>query len=89
VDHAPGLHGLGDHQSGAARQHGPQLDGPFDVFWSFGCYLLPLAVAELYFRAARGGKGLRLAATIVLTVGTGLTLLGVFGAWRVMWGPYV
>ncbi|MCI1730601.1 MAG: DUF2306 domain-containing protein [Chiayiivirga sp.] len=71
------------------RGNTAQLDGPFDVFWAFGCYLLPLAVAELYFRAARGGKGLRLAATIVLTVGTGLTLLGVFGAWRVMWGPYV
>jgi hypothetical protein len=71
------------------RGNTSKLDGPFDVFWSFGCYLLPLAVAELYFRAARGGPVLRGVATGVLVLGTALTALGVFGAWRAMWSPHL
>lgn len=66
-----------------------QLDGPFDLFWSFGCYLLPLAIAELYFRAERGGSAARRAAAGVLWLATGLTALGVYGAWRAMWSPHL
>lgn len=30
--------------------------GPFIQFWNFGCYLVPLAILELYLRAKDGGN---------------------------------
>lgn len=70
------------------RGNSPRLDGPFDSFWVFGCYLLPLAVAELYFRAEREGPGAQGAAATVLFTGAALTALGTFGAFMGMWGPH-
>lgn len=66
---------------------GKNLDGPVAVFLVFGCYLVPLAMLELYFRAqtaspkarAAMGAGLSLAALFVAT--------GVFAAWMMMWQP--
>lgn len=59
------------------------LDGPFDRFWAFASYLLPLAVLELYLRAkdsnrqfARLAMGGGLAA---LTVIMGIGIVGVSG----------
>lgn len=40
----------------------PRLDGVFDSVWVLGCYLIPLAIAEMYFRAENGGQRLQLAA---------------------------
>lgn len=71
------------------RGNTSRMDGWFDVAWSFGCYLLPLAVAELYFRAERAGPLAQRAATAVLLLGAALTALGITGAWRVMWGPHM
>ncbi|WP_187471078.1 DUF2306 domain-containing protein [Luteimonas viscosa] len=71
------------------RGNTPRMDGWFDIAWSFGCYLLPLAVAELYFRAERAGPAVRRAVAAVLASGALLTALGVFGAWRMMWGPHL
>lgn len=34
------------------------MDDPFLLFWTFGCYLVPLAVLELYLRAKDGGSPL-------------------------------
>jgi hypothetical protein len=55
-------------------------DGGFYRFWSFGCYLVPLAVLELYLRARDGaGPGARFAVAgglVVLTVFMGLGILG-------------
>lgn len=55
-------------------------DRGFYRFWNFGCYLVPLAILELYLRAKDGaGPGGRFAmagALIVLTVFMGL---GIFG----------
>jgi len=70
------------------RGNTAQLDGPFDSFWVFGCYLLPLAVAELYFRAERAGVAAQSAAAAVLFAGAALTVLGTFGAFTGMWGPH-
>jgi hypothetical protein len=53
------------------------FDGPFNYFIGFGCYLVPLAVLELYLRA-RDGAGPRrrlavaaglVAATLVMSIG--------------------
>ena len=70
------------------RGNTAQLDGPFDVVWVFGCYLVPLAVAELYFRAERGGAGIRRAAGLIMATCAAATLLGTGGALMFMWLPH-
>jgi hypothetical protein len=50
----------------------------FFLIWSFGCYLVPLAVLELYFRAKDSGRP---AAKLAMAGGLGvLTLLMMVGA---------
>jgi nitroreductase len=65
-----------------------QLDGPFDVVWVFGCYLVPLAVAELYFRAERAGPAAQRAVAGLLATCAALTLLGTGAAFAFMWLPH-
>ncbi len=69
------------------RGNTPLLDGAFDQFWSFACFLLPLAAAELYFRAERGGLILQRATAVVLIGSALLIVLGAFGAFTMMWLP--
>lgn len=67
---------------------GKNMDGPFDIFWGFASYLLPLAVLELYQRTKHGaGPGGRLAMAGGLV---GLTLLmgvGIVSTYLLMWRP--
>jgi len=73
------------------------LSGPADIALSFGSYLVPLALLELYLRAQRpapGGGGManrgwRIAALTGLGAGAAITALGVFGTVAFMWGPYI
>jgi uncharacterized membrane protein len=65
---------------------GDNFDGPVIIFWSFGCYLVPLAVLELYLRAQEHAGTFRRMATaavlFVLTLATGTGILGVtMAAW--------
>ena len=57
-------------------------------FWFFGCYLLPLAVLELYLRAKEGGtpngRFVMAGSLVVLTVLMGV---GIFGIATFMWWP--
>ena len=66
----------------------PALDGPFDIAISFGCYLIPLAILEIYLRIkAKGGA---MAKSVMALALTGLTLLmgfGIFSAAMIMWLP--
>jgi len=74
--------------------HGPAgfnpktFTGPFLTFWSFGNYLLPLAILELYLRTTdRSSSSARFAMAaglIILTVAIGI---GVLVATKVMWLP--
>lgn len=69
---------------------GDDFDGPFVRFLAFGCYLVPLAVLELYLRAG-DGKG-RLAKFLmagVLTVLAFCAAVGIFGAFMGMWLPRI
>lgn len=69
---------------------GDNMDGPLDVGIAFGCYLLPLAIAELYFRAKRGSSAFsKVATSAILFVAAGATGLGVLGAALVMWLPRI
>lgn len=72
------------------RGNTAKLDGPFDLTWSVGCYLLPLALAELYFRAESSRAPLRQWITAgVLGASSLLMALGVFGAWLMLWRPHL
>ncbi len=66
----------------------PHLDGTFDAFWVFACYLGPLAIAELYFHAEAGSRRMQFTAAGVLALSVALTLLGTFGAFTFMWLPH-
>lgn len=66
----------------------PRLDGTFDSVWVFGCYLIPLAIAELYFRAEKGRLAMQFTAAGVLALSALFTLLGTFGAFSFMWLPH-
>jgi len=64
------------------------LDGPFASFLDFGCYLVPLAVLELYLRTKEGGtpngRFVMAGSLVLLTVLMGV---GIFGIATFMWWP--
>ncbi len=66
------------------------LDGPFDLFWSYANFLLPLAVLELYLytqnRAGARGKYAMAGGLFLLTLLMGL---GIVAAFLFMWKPYL
>ena len=54
----------------------------------FACYLLPLALLELYLRAKeKAGTRGRLAMAGTLVVFTALMGVGIFGAYMAIWRP--
>lgn len=66
------------------------LSGPADIVLTFGSYLIPLALLELYFRAGRGANAaLKFAAAVVVLAAAVFTAVGVFGTIAFMWGPYL
>ena len=66
------------------------LSGPADIAISFGSFLIPLAVLEMYFAAQRSGDDLaKFAMAFVVLVASAVTAIGVFGAITILWFPYV
>lgn len=66
------------------------LDGPFDVSWAFLSFLLPLALVESYLQAQSTQSNPRRWLICGLLFGfTGLTALGIFGAFQFMWRPHL
>jgi uncharacterized membrane protein len=66
------------------------LDGPTDVAVSFGCYLLPLAVYEIYVRAKDSRDAtFKLSAAALVVLAAVATGLGVFAAALGMWLPRI
>jgi uncharacterized membrane protein len=60
--------------------HKAQFGDPFLRFWTFGCYLVPLGVLELYLRAKdRGGPVARFAVAGGISVLALLMGAGIFG----------
>lgn len=58
----------------------PAFGDPFFSIWTFACYLLPLATAELYFYASeKTSSKLKIMTGVTLTVLTILMLIGVVG----------
>lgn len=57
----------------------PSMDDPFISFWAWGCFLVPLAVAELYLRARdRGGPWARFATALIIVAMTLIMAAGMF-----------
>lgn len=75
--------------------HGPvgmnkTMSGPADIVMTFGSYLIPLAILELYEAAKRSASGpLKTLTAAVLAVAAAYTAAGVFGTIAFMWGPYL
>jgi hypothetical protein len=66
----------------------PALDGPFDITLSFACFLIPLAILEVYLRVKANGGAM--AKSLMALALTGLTLVmgfGIFSAGMIMWLP--
>lgn len=71
------------------RGIGDNFDGPFVVFWSYGCYMVPLLVLETYLRTKEKGSGAKLAFASSLAVLTLITGLGVTTVSMIGWVPSV
>lgn len=66
------------------------LSGPADIVLTFGSYLIPLLVLELYLAAGRSGNPVfKGAVALLLLVAAAYTAVGVFGTTILMWGPYL
>lgn len=69
---------------------GPRMDGPFDIAWGFGQFLLPLAVLELYFLARRSrNPAAKLAVAGLVTALTLVMMVGIFGTVAIMWWRFL
>lgn len=66
------------------------LSGPMDIVLIFGCYLIPLAVYEIYAHAGRSrARAVKYAAAGLVFTCAAITALGVVGTVAFMWGPYL
>lgn len=66
------------------------LSGPADIVLTFGSYLIPLALLELYLAAQSSVRRWLKVLTATLLVGAAaFTAVGVFGTIAFMWAPYL
>lgn len=66
------------------------MNGPVDIVFAFGQYLIPLAILELYLWARRsGGPSAKLIVAAVVCVATLVMAVGIAGAYMGMWAPYM
>ncbi|MGF1509483.1 MAG: DUF2306 domain-containing protein [Myxococcota bacterium] len=66
------------------------MSGPFDLFWIFGCYLVPLAGLEAYLWVrSSGGVMTKWAMSGALFVFSLFIGIGSVAAYLLMWGPYI
>lgn len=68
---------------------GAHFDGPFPTTLSFACYLVPLAILELYLRARTRGTTARIATAVTLFVLTAAMAAGIALAIVGMWMPRI
>ena len=68
--------------------HTNAYTGPFDVFWGFGMYLLPLTLLEFYLHVKEKGRSSsKIAMACLITVASALLGLGTFMVAVNMWIP--
>jgi hypothetical protein len=82
-----GIMAFGILTSGALGMPSSYTEGFFPI-WSFGSYLVPLAIYELYVRAKQSGSLVfKRSMTGFMFVISGLSIIGIGGAAMVMWLP--
>ncbi|MEM9234659.1 MAG: DUF2306 domain-containing protein [Pseudomonadota bacterium] len=66
------------------------LSGPADLAISYGCYLIPPLVLELYYLGQRSQSAVvRRGVLVVMGMAILITALGIAGAVALMWWPYL
>ncbi len=66
------------------------MSGPMDVVIAFGCYLIPLALYELYHISGKiPSIWIKAMTTALVCCATMFTALGVFGTINFMWLPHL
>lgn len=84
-----GIMAFGLMTSGVFKMPASYVEGFFPI-WSFGSYLVPIAMYELYARAKISkSEPFQYGTAALFFVLTGLTLVGLFGTTLVMWLPPV
>jgi len=73
--------GVGSHRT---------MDGPTDILVPYLAFLVPLVLLELYQKARDGrSAAFKLGVSALILAGAGITALGLFGAWMMMWSPHI
>jgi len=66
------------------------MSGPADIVLTFGSYLIPLALLEIYFAASRTRNPVvKTAVALLVAAAAAYMAIGVFGAIAFMWAPYM
>lgn len=66
------------------------MSGPADIVLTFGSYLIPLAILELYVVAGKSANSaLKSVAAVLVLSAAAFTAIGVFGTVVLMWAPYL
>lgn len=66
------------------------MSGPADIVLVFGCYLIPLAILEVYLAAQRAqAPTAKIAAGALVVAAAAFTAVGVFGTVAFMWAPHL
>lgn len=64
------------------------MDGPTDILVPYLAFLVPLVVLEIYQKARDSRSApFKLGVAGLIVVCCGITALGLFGAWMMMWSP--
>jgi len=64
------------------------LDGPFDLVWSYANYLLPLTILEMYFYLSeKQEKSKDYILSVILILCLMVICIGTVGSYMIMWGP--
>lgn len=66
------------------------MSGPADIVLTFGSYLIPLALLEIYFAASRTANPVaKVFVALLIVAAAAYTAIGVFGTVAFMWAPYL
>ncbi|WP_323761401.1 DUF2306 domain-containing protein [Maricaulis sp.] len=66
------------------------MSGPADILMPYAAFLIPLVLLEFYQRARdSSSSAFKFTVAAAITTGAGVTALGIFGAWMMMWSPNI
>ncbi|MEL6686395.1 MAG: DUF2306 domain-containing protein [Pseudomonadota bacterium] len=76
--------------AGGPKGMNATMSGPVDMVITYGSYLIPLIIFEIYWRAKVFEKDwLKRVALTLMVSATLVTMIGIFGSISFLWGPYL